>query len=168
MLLEGYCIFTASLLVHWFFHHLQQYCLYTGATSVLNSYYGKPNSTLHLDSVSCAGSEDTLLDCSTTVLPYNEGKTAARYVSVAGAFCLPIPPTMPTCEFPASSIVGGTACIHGGLQLQGGQGSSEGRLEFCYNGLWSPFCSLDDSTASVACKQLGFTQYTCECIDVCI
>ena len=95
-----------------------------------------------------------------TVLSYDEGKTASHYVDVAGVFCLPVPPTTPTCEFPASSVTEGTACIHGDLQVQGGQGSSEGRLEFCFNGLWSPFCTLDDSTASVACRQLGFTQYT--------
>ena len=129
---------------------------------MLNSYYGKPNKTLHFESISCTGSEDTLLDCENAVLSYDEGKTASRYVDVAGVYCLPVPPTLPPCEFPASSITGGTDCTHGNLQLQGGQGSSVGRLEFCFNGLWSPFCSLDDSTASVACKQLGFTQYTCK------
>ena len=42
----------------------------------------------------------------------------------------------------------------------GGQASNEGRLEYCYNGQWSPFCTLRSQEATVACRQLGYTHYT--------
>ena len=56
----------------------------------------------------------------------------------------------------------GSPCIDGQLQLGGGQTSNEGRLEYCHQGMWSPFCNLDDEEATVACKQLGYTAYPCE------
>ena len=56
----------------------------------------------------------------------------------------------------------GSSCIDGQLQLVGGQTSNEGRLEYCNQGQWSPFCNLGDEEATVACKQLGHTVYPCE------
>ena len=52
---------------------------------------------------------------------------------------------------------------NGALRLVGGQSSHEGVLEYCYNGKWSPFCYLDDEEASVACKQMGYSQYAGQC-----
>ena len=53
-------------------------------------------------------------------------------------------------------------CTHGSIQLVG-QSSREGRLEYCYYGVWSPFCDLYYQTATVACKQLGFTNSPSKC-----
>ena len=56
------------------------------------------------------------------------------------------------------------SCTPGAARLRGGADASEGRLEYCYQGQWSPFCWLQDETATVACKELGYTVYTCKCL----
>ena len=47
----------------------------------------------------------------------------------------------------------------GSVQLSGGAADSEGVLEYCYNGHWIQFCSLDIEEAIVACKQLGYEPF---------
>ena len=49
-------------------------------------------------------------------------------------------------------------CHDGDIRLVGGRNATEGRLEFCYGGVWGTVCRdqwglLD---ARVACRQLGF------------
>ena len=34
-------------------------------------------------------------------------------------------------------------------------------LQYCYKGHWTGFCTLTHHEAMVACKQLGYTDYTC-------
>ena len=52
-----------------------------------------------------------------------------------------------------------TCSPNGALRLNGSNNTDEGVLEYCYNGHWSPFCSLDLEEAIVACKQLGYGPY---------
>ena len=47
------------------------------------------------------------------------------------------------------------------MRLVNGSTSNEGRAEHCYNGEWVPFCGMSSMTASLICKQLGYS-YTCE------
>ena len=47
----------------------------------------------------------------------------------------------------------------GAVQLVDGDADNEGRLEYCNNGVWSPFCNLHTKDAVVACKQLGYAPY---------
>ena len=55
-----------------------------------------------------------------------------------------------------------TSNLEGDIRLQSGTTEYEGRLEVCYGGRWSSVCNVDISDASVACKQLGHSQYACK------
>ena len=68
------------------------------------------------------------------------------------------------CDIPAEAVSGvGSRCTHGEVRLTGdGESEHEGRLEMCYEDQWTPFCGIDESVALVACKQLGYTQSSCE------
>lgn len=130
---------------------------------MLNSYYGKPDRILHLSTVICTGPEDRLTECSLTLLSLDDGKDIVKHVDVAGVACRLAPPTMPPCDIPADAVSGVSInCTHGDVRLVDGQSGTEGRLEMCYNNEWTPFCDIDESVASVACKQLGYTQSSCE------
>ena len=54
----------------------------------------------------------------------------------------------------------------GSIQLTGGKTDSEGVLQYCYNGSWVQFCSLDDEEATVACKQLGYEPFASKSIKI--
>ena len=60
----------------------------------------------------------------------------------------------------------GTCSPNGALRLTGGNNTYEGVLEYCYNGHWSIFCSLDVEEAIVACKQLGYEPYASKIVCV--
>ena len=50
-------------------------------------------------------------------------------------------------------------CDNGAVRLVGGRNDTEGRVEFCANGVWGTVC--DDrwgvNDARVVCRQLGFS-----------
>lgn len=59
-----------------------------------------------------------------------------------------------------SHFASNTACINGALRLVGGLNQYEGRLEICINNVWGTICDnmWDSTDASVACKQLGYSE----------
>ena len=52
-------------------------------------------------------------------------------------------------------------CHDGDLRLVGGRYPSEGRLEFCYGGVWGTVCRdlWGTADATVACRQMGFLDF---------
>ena len=134
-----------------------------GAVAVGGSAYGKPNLTVHLSNVYCLGSEQNLAECMYTSLSLKDGKTLLEQVEVAGVTCQ----QPSTCETPPPA---GIDCFPGNIRLTVENNStlqitsttSQGNLEYCYKGLWSSMCSISESGATVACKQMGFTDYSCK------
>ena len=108
--------------------------------------------------VQCTGSEESIKDCNQETYSLEEGKNKLEEVNVAGVKCY-VPND---CVSPPN---GGSDCNNGDIRLSGG-GNNEGELEYCYKGLWSPFCSLNETEATVACRQLGYYQSNCKKIDL--
>lgn len=118
------------------------------------SYYGKPNKPVYLSNVQCNGDEETLDDCTQTTYSLEEGKSKLSSVNVAGVKC----GVSDNCVTPPT---GGMDCNDGSVRLVGGGSNNEGILEYCHGGLWSPFCSLNQTEATVACRNLGYTHTKC-------
>lgn len=56
------------------------------------------------------------------------------------------------------------------LRLVNGSTADEGRVEFCYNNVWTTYCGLtyiSQKTASTLCSQLGYQGNDCKCA-VCV
>ena len=126
--------------------------MYTGAMSQLNSKFGKPNKPIQANYVSCTGNEAGLAGCTMTTYGLETGKMVFNNVDVAGVSCQ----VYSSCMKPPSNS---NACTNDSIRLSGGSVSNEGRLEYCYQGTWTPFCSVSPREATVACRQLGYTSY---------
>ena len=109
----------------------------------------------------CNGAEDKLTQFGKTSLSLSAGKTIFKATAAAGVSCHGLPTTTPPCIAPPP-LPPSPYCTNGQIQLVGGQTVAEGRLEYCYNGQWSSFCTLHPMEAILACKELGYTQYTCK------
>ena len=140
--------------------------LLTGSFAVLDSSFGRPNKTVHLTNVMCAGTEGNINECSKTVISLIEGKTLYKNNQVAGVDCIPEPPTQPACVV-MSVPKTGTECVEGTVRVIDGNtndNSMDGRLEYCTSGkVWSAFCTLSEEAASTACRHLGFVAYDSTC-----
>ena len=85
---------------------------------------------------------------------------------VAGVDCLYDAPTQPPCiDMPANADANAAPCTNEGstrlVGLNGQVSLSEGRLEYCLNGKYTPLCKIDQHIASAVCRSNGFTQYSC-------
>ena len=130
-----------------------------GATAELKSAFGKTDHTIHYSYVLCVGDELLLTDCHKVVLSLEEGSTIYNEVTVAGVRCGDTPSEqVPKVCLPRKTQTGSVECTPGILKHTDDQGT----LSYCYNGHWTGFCSLTHHEAMVACKQLGYTDYTCK------
>ena len=59
------------------------------------------------------------------------------------------------------NCTGNQECSNGDVRLVNGGRENRGRVEYCYNGQWSPMCSLSVTTARLICKSLGYEKYQC-------
>ena len=115
---------------------------------------------LHFRDVTCFGHETSIMQCSKSIFSFSSGILAAGSTSAAGVDCL-YDQSGECIQTPAWVNTPGSECnINGKIRLMGSQQPGTGRLEYCYNGYWSPFCKLDPVAASVVCKQLGYTIYS--------
>ena len=139
----------------------------TDAVALNNSHYGRPNLVMHYVYMVCGGDEDKLTQCAKSVLSLSLGKTRFRNASAAGVSCNAAFTKLP-CLASLTPKHSSLRCgPNGSIRLSGGLTSNEGRLEYCYNGNWSPFCTLRPQEATVACKQLGYTRSTRKYISMC-
>ena len=122
------------------------------------SPFGKSNKTIHLTNVNCVGSEERIDDCTKTTVPLNDGKTIYASVDVAGVRCIPY--TGPECYDTPTVAPTVSECNSGEVKFAGDVTGDQGTLLFCYKKQWSPFCSISDAAAAVACKQLGYSLFT--------
>ena len=117
---------------------------------------------MRVTNVACTGSENNIFECVLSELSYNDAISAVANNEAAGVDCIYDQPTEPPCiQRPDSYGTPGTVCSSGSIRLANSSQPGVGRLEYCYNGYWSPFCKLDPVAASLACQYLGYNDYTC-------
>ena len=114
-----------------------------GVEAVFSGFFGVGSGPIKLADVSCAGDEDSILQCL-----YATNHTCA-HSDDAGVRCQE------------------AECNETNVRLVGGASETEGRVEVCLGGLWGTICDnfWDTPDARVICTQLHLpsegTSYTC-------
>ena len=102
----------------------------------------------------CNGDEPSISSCNKVTHSLIEGRKIYIEAVVAGVVCEHATPTTePTCI----PVPNQNECNNGDLQLE-----DDGTIEYCVDGVWSYMCDLTHNETSVACRQLGYTTYTCK------
>ena len=129
----------------------------TGAQPIHNSHFGKPDIAIHYSFVSCNGGELSITSCKKSVHELKEGRQIYQEAIVAGVACKNATPTPePICmPVPPNSA---NECRNGQLILK----NASGLMELCINGTWTIICHLTHNETTVACRQLGYTNFICE------
>ena len=134
-----------------------------GPIPFLNSYFGFGSGPIWLDSVSCEGEEENLLNCSHNGIGVTgvhcehfddvgiqcPGKEVYEYYFLVTHFLVyAIPIVSPV----------GISCNNGEIRLASGSTENQGRVEVCYNDQWGTVChdSWSSTDATVVCRQLGY------------
>ena len=107
----------------------------SGSQSVPGAQYGTGTGPIALDSVTCFGGEENLLDCL-----FDPDSTEDTHDEDVGVICTLV-------------------CFDNEVRVVDGNTPTEGRVEVCFDQVWGTvtddFWSFLD--AAVACRQLGFS-----------
>lgn len=146
--------------------------------------FGEGAGQVWLDNTQCTGSEEEILDCSTST----SGVNSCTHAQDAGVRCGNVPTqrsllgrakfhiegkfsssvwqdfvephrTNPFMVLIVVCILLLSGCREGNVRLIGGSTAREGRVEFCLNSMWGTVCGngWDRVDASIVCRQLGFS-----------
>ena len=132
--------------------------MHVGATAVSNSEKTELV-TVHYSHVLCEGTEELLEYCQKVSLSLDDGSAILEEATVAGVVCAEATEPPSPC-LPTEAPTGPSECTSSDVRIMG-DGET---LQYCYNGYWTGFCTMTHHEAMVACKQLGYTDYTCTCI----
>ncbi|XP_051974560.1 scavenger receptor cysteine-rich domain-containing group B protein-like [Xyrauchen texanus] len=93
------------------------------------AYFGRGSGPVWMDAAQCTGSEDTLINCTST----KWGITTCDHLKDAGVICNPL------------------------VRVVNGKNSCSGRVEVLYNGIWGTVCddNWEYKDAAVVCRELG-------------
>ena len=132
--------------------------VHVGATAVSNAKKTE-RVTVHYSHVLCEGTENLLGDCQTVSLSLDDGSAILEEATVAGVVCAEATEPPSPC-LPKMAPTGQIECYSGDVRIM-----DDGEtLQYCYIGHWTGFCTMTHREAMVACKQLGYTDYTCTCM----
>ena len=133
----------------------------TGALPYLNSFFGRRNGPILLDSVSCNLSESNVVNCTHNgfgiTSPYCDHDDDAG-VQCLGKYHLSYTTTQATRIYLHAGVNSTEPCITGNIRLAGGGSLAEGRVEICYQNMWGTICddSWSEVDARVVCRILGY------------
>ena len=123
--------------------------------------YGGNGSDLiiHLDSVSCSGTESMLTECNHSGVGTYSCEEAAvicsgeESLTRSAVLCIP----MQRCVQMSYSV--GLTCEEGTIRLVGSYDVKEGRVEYCSNNTWYSVCGdgWQEPEANVVCSTLGYS-----------
>ena len=139
--------------------------------SVVNSYHGKPNKTIHLNNVTCSGHETHISQCSLVQLPITNGIQWLSNTTVAGVDCVHSPPcVINNDDFSECNTKGNIRLINNNNSNNNNnnnnnnndiESTTEGRVEYCNGVYWTPLCTINNRVTAVICRELGHTDYQC-------
>ena len=132
--------------------------LYIGAIARTGAYFGQGTVPVHLDGITCSGSENSILQCS-----FSGGSSCTHSLDV-GVQCSGESLSLITALILHDGPIEGCS-VEGSVRLVGGQVDREGTVQVCQGGVWGSVCDDQWGTpdAAVVCRQLGYA-FDCESI----
>ena len=124
-----------------------------------DSHFGKPDRAIHYSYVLCDGGESSITSCKKVEHSLSEGRQIYEEALVAGVVCKNATPTVEAVCIPIPQQDEENKCTDGDLNIVK---NGSGLMKYCIGGKWSVICYLTHNETTVACRQLGYTTFTCE------